>query len=249
MGPPDVAPNEPRKREHLCALILGFFSCFAFFTGPPPVLDPAEIARLKASADLVQLFSIDGHDGNREGSRTRVNCPFHVEQTPSCYIFDDGHFKCFGCGATGDAIAYLMRRRGIDFTKACEVLGAAPQRATPAKIDQRRKYEVTMPVPDKAPKLIPTIYARDKQGRPTVGEPQAVWWYLSPTGERLFAVVRYPVLENGQPQLDEDGRPKKTIRTWCWARSNEDGGNRLAVHAPARSSAALRTRSPGRART
>lgn len=187
------------------------------------MLDPAEIARLKANADLVALFSADGHDGIREGSRTKVNCPFHVEHTPSCYIFDDGHFKCFGCGATGDAIEYVMRRRSLDFAKACEALGAAPQRATPAKIDRRRKYDVIMPVPAKAPKLNPELFTRDDEGGRIIGPPQAVWWYLSAAGDRLFAVVRYPKWDNGQPVLDDEGHPKKEIRTWCWARNNETG--------------------------
>jgi putative DNA primase/helicase len=146
-----------------------------------------------------------------------VNCPFHVERTPSCYLFDDGHFKCFGCGAHGDAIEYLMRKRGLTFAMACEALGAAPQRKEPAKIDRRRKYEVVMPVPANAPKLNPSLRV------PDVGEPQAVWWYKSMQGAHLFAVVRYPVMENGRPKLDEDGKPKKTIRTWCWAYNNENG--------------------------
>ena len=34
-------------------------------------------------------------------------CPFHEEKTPSFYLFDD-HYHCFGCGAHGDAIAFLM---------------------------------------------------------------------------------------------------------------------------------------------
>jgi putative DNA primase/helicase len=181
------------------------------------MLEPSEIARLKASADLPALFAADGSDVQREGARHKTCCPFHAERSPSCYLFDDGHFKCFGCGATGDAIEYLMRRRSLDFTKACEALGAAPQRATPAKIDRRRKYDVVMPVPANAPRCSFAINA------PDVGAPTAVWWYLSATGAKLMAVVRYPVMENGKPRLDDDGKAKKTIRSWCWARRVEDG--------------------------
>jgi len=35
-------------------------------------------------------------------------CPFHTEQTPSLHVHPaSGRFTCFGCGATGDAAAFL----------------------------------------------------------------------------------------------------------------------------------------------
>jgi DNA primase len=33
-------------------------------------------------------------------------CPFHHDSIPSCHIYDN-HFFCFGCGARGDALAWL----------------------------------------------------------------------------------------------------------------------------------------------
>jgi hypothetical protein len=47
----------------------------------------------------------DGFNGfttDREGvHRGKILCPFHEEKTPSCYIYADGHYHCFGCGAHG----------------------------------------------------------------------------------------------------------------------------------------------------
>lgn len=46
-------------------------------------------------------------------------CPFHKEKTPSFHVRDQiGRFKCFGCGASGDIFAFLMRLRGIGFSEA-----------------------------------------------------------------------------------------------------------------------------------
>ena len=33
--------------------------------------------------------------------RGKINCPFHDDKTPSCQLYADGHFHCFGCGAHG----------------------------------------------------------------------------------------------------------------------------------------------------
>src|SRR5438045_5211396 len=46
----------------------------------------------------------------RRGRELGGLCPFHHEKTPSFYVVEDkGFFHCFGCGAHGDAIGYLMR--------------------------------------------------------------------------------------------------------------------------------------------
>src|SRR5262249_14359627 len=33
--------------------------------------------------------------------RGKINCPFHDDKTPSCQLYSDGHYHCFGCGAHG----------------------------------------------------------------------------------------------------------------------------------------------------
>ena len=50
-------------------------------------------------------------------------CPFHKEKTPSFTVNDDkGFFHCFGCGAHGDAIGFLMQHDGLDFRAGVERL-------------------------------------------------------------------------------------------------------------------------------
>ena len=47
----------------------------------------------------------------RSGRQWKGCCPFHGEKTPSFYVYDD-HYHCFGCGAHGDAISFVMQSQG-----------------------------------------------------------------------------------------------------------------------------------------
>lgn len=50
-------------------------------------------------------------------------CPFHSEKTASFMVNEEmGLYKCFGCGAGGDVIKFLMEIEGIDFREALERL-------------------------------------------------------------------------------------------------------------------------------
>ncbi len=59
----------------------------------------------------------------RSGRQWKGCCPFHGEKTPSFYVYDD-HFHCFGCGAHGDAIGFVMQSQGSGFMEAVEQLAA-----------------------------------------------------------------------------------------------------------------------------
>lgn len=65
----------------------------------------------------------------RAGSALQGCCPFHDEKTASFTVYPRGatkvrvpFFKCFGCGAGGDVIVFVMRRQGLDFREAIELL-------------------------------------------------------------------------------------------------------------------------------
>lgn len=57
----------------------------------------------------------------RSGRNWKACCPFHGEKTPSFYIYDD-HFHCFGCGAHGDVVSFVMQSEGRSFPEAVEQL-------------------------------------------------------------------------------------------------------------------------------
>ncbi len=65
----------------------------------------------------------------RRGRELAGCCPFHSERTPSFYVSPDkGFFHCFGCGAHGTVVDYVMRVRGLDFVDAVTEILGLPQR-------------------------------------------------------------------------------------------------------------------------
>ena len=85
-------------------------------------LPPAFLDELRARTPLPSLI---GRKTRllKSGRNWKGCCPFHGEKTPSFYVYDD-HFHCFGCGAHGDAISFVMRSEGAAFPEAVERLAA-----------------------------------------------------------------------------------------------------------------------------
>ncbi|MCX6225217.1 MAG: DNA primase [Bacteroidia bacterium] len=61
----------------------------------------------------------------KNGTTWEACCPFHDEKTPSFKIFQKTNtYKCFGCGAGGNGIAFIMAKEGITFPEACRSLAS-----------------------------------------------------------------------------------------------------------------------------
>ncbi|MEE1219058.1 MAG: CHC2 zinc finger domain-containing protein, partial [Ruminococcus sp.] len=59
----------------------------------------------------------------RVGSRLFGLCPFHGEKTPSFNVSpENGYFYCFGCGAGGDVITFIMKIENLDYAEAVRFL-------------------------------------------------------------------------------------------------------------------------------
>ena len=70
----------------------------------------------------------------RRGRESVGLCPFHKEKTPSFTVNEEkGFFHCFGCGAHGDVIGFLMRDEGLSFPEAVERLAGDAGLALPAR--------------------------------------------------------------------------------------------------------------------
>jgi len=94
------------------------------------------IDRLLARVDLVQI--IDARVTLRKAGREfTAPCPFHAERTPSFTVSPPKQFyHCFGCGAHGNAINFLMEYEHLGFLEAVEDLARGvglelPQGTTP----------------------------------------------------------------------------------------------------------------------
>ena len=63
-------------------------------------------------------------------------CPFHDSKSGKSFSvnLNDGHFRCFGCDVKGqDVIAFLRKREGYSFERACRVLGCWDESGKPVK--------------------------------------------------------------------------------------------------------------------
>ncbi len=59
----------------------------------------------------------------RAGTNLKGLCPFHSEKTPSFVVYKDTQsFYCFGCGAGGDVINFIMRQENMDYVSAANFL-------------------------------------------------------------------------------------------------------------------------------
>lgn len=84
---------------------------------------PSEfIDRLLGRVDIVEL--VDARVSlKRAGKDYIACCPFHTEKTPSFTVSPDKQFyHCFGCGAHGSAIGFLMEYEHMSFHEAVEDL-------------------------------------------------------------------------------------------------------------------------------
>ena len=70
-------------------------------------------------------------------------CPFHKEKTPSFTVNDQkGFFYCFGCGATGDVISFVMQHDRLSFMEAIETLASQAGLEVPkAEPEDRARFE------------------------------------------------------------------------------------------------------------
>lgn len=77
---------------------------------------------LRQRIDLVDVLAAHV-ELKKAGSAYKGLCPFHDEKNPSFTIQKgDTHYHCFGCGAHGDAIQFLMSHLKMNFSQAVESL-------------------------------------------------------------------------------------------------------------------------------
>jgi DNA primase len=83
----------------------------------------SQIDDVKARIDIVDLVS-ETVKLRRAGKNYSGLCPFHAEKTPSFIVSPErGTWRCFGqCGEGGDAISFVMKKEGWDFSEALRYL-------------------------------------------------------------------------------------------------------------------------------
>jgi len=81
------------------------------------------IERIKSEVSLVRLAENQGYQLQKQGKDFALCCPFHADKTPSCVITPKSNlFNCFGCGAGGSVIDWVMKTQSVSFRHAVELL-------------------------------------------------------------------------------------------------------------------------------
>lgn len=107
---------------------------------------------LIARSDIVDI--VDSRVKLKKAGRNyQACCPFHNEKTPSFSVSQEKQFYyCFGCGAKGNVISFIMEYERLDFVEAVEDLakqyglevpreqGGAPLKSQEEKNDREQDY-------------------------------------------------------------------------------------------------------------
>lgn len=81
---------------------------------------PEFLEELKYKCDIVEVIS--GYIPlQKKGGRYFGCCPFHNEKTAS-FCVNNGWYHCFGCGASGDVVKFVMEMESISFYDAVKLL-------------------------------------------------------------------------------------------------------------------------------
>ena len=110
-------------------------------------IHPRTIQEVKEKADIVDVIS-EHIVLKKKGKEFVGICPFHDDTKPSMTVSPAKQFYyCFGCGATGNALKFVMEFDHLDFLPAVEVLAkyagvAIPELDTPNRKEDRSKREI-----------------------------------------------------------------------------------------------------------
>jgi DNA primase len=88
-------------------------------------VDDAGLERIWSAVPIADV--VRKHVELRPVGRNLVGrCPFHLEQSTGSFNVreDTGRFKCFGCGAGGEVVVFVMMIEKIDFAAAAQLLAA-----------------------------------------------------------------------------------------------------------------------------
>ena len=106
------------------------------------------VDQVRQATDIVELIS-ERVELKKQGNRYSGLCPFHSEKSPSFSVSPDkGMYYCFGCGAGGNAITFVMETEGMSFPEAVVKLADR----TDIKLPEFERSDQTESTPDQEKK-------------------------------------------------------------------------------------------------
>lgn len=86
------------------------------------MISKESIERIKSDANIVDVVS-ETVKLRRSGAYYSGLCPFHSERSPSFFVREQSNtYNCYGCGAFGNVISFVMSSRAMSFPDAVEFL-------------------------------------------------------------------------------------------------------------------------------
>ncbi len=103
-------------------------------------IDNQFLAELKGRNSIVEIIG-SAVQLKRNGTRYTGLCPFHGEKTPSFTVFEEtASYYCFGCGAGGDVITFVMKHQNLDYIEAVRYLADRVGMALPDRDDKAAEF-------------------------------------------------------------------------------------------------------------
>lgn len=110
----------------------------------------------------------------KAGKDYKACCPFHDERTPSFTVSQVKQFyHCFGCGAGGNIISFLMNYDHMEFPEAIEELARiagveVPEEALPTATRNRQQTDDLLPIIERASRYFQTQLRQHANGRDAI---------------------------------------------------------------------------------
>ena len=107
-----------------------------------------ELERLKDEVSVERLVEASGIELKKAGKDKLGCCPFHEDETASLVVTSTKNlWHCFGCGIGGGPIDWVMKRQGVSFRHAVELLKADPSLAAQGTAPHKPSTVRKLPAP------------------------------------------------------------------------------------------------------
>jgi len=131
------------------------------------MISPEIVEEIKFRSDIEEVISTYV-TLRHAGSNFNGLCPFHNEKTPSFTVFRASKsFYCFGCGAGGDVITFIMRAENLTYVQALEFLAKRAGITIPQSAEEERagvKRERLIAMNKDAAKFFHSCLSHETQG-------------------------------------------------------------------------------------
>ena len=155
----------------------------------PGLIPQSFIDDLLNRTDIIDVIG-DRITLKKAGRNHQALCPFHKEKSPSFSVNQDKQFYyCFGCGASGNALGFIMDHDHVDFPEAVELLARNAGMQVPREAVAHERRERTDPLYDQL-KSATRWYTEQLLSHSSAGRAKA---YLTHRGLNQETIAKFQI--------------------------------------------------------